>query len=74
MNIRVNTNIPIQAKADAYDLLCRAYEEGSRMDWTLFGRRKSGYNSISEYVGYAFGQLAIRNGSLASDEVKQLEL
>lgn len=74
MNIRVNTNIPIQAKADAYDLLCRAYEEGSRMDWTLFGRRKSGYNSIAEYVGYAFGQLAIRNGSLASDEAKQLEL
>lgn len=74
MGVKANTNIPIQAKADAYDLLCKAYEEGSRMDWTLFGRRRSGYNSISEYVGYAFSQLAIRNGSLASDEAKQLEL
>lgn len=74
MRVKANTNIPIQTKADAYDLLCRAYEEGSGMDWTLFGRRKSGYNSIAEYVGYAFGQLAFRNGSLVSDEAKQLEL
>lgn len=74
MGIKVNQNIPIQIKADAYDQLCKAYAEGSRMDFSLFGRRKSGFNSVAEYVGYAFGKIALRNGSLGEEVQQQLEL
>lgn len=64
MMINNSPNISKEAKAEAYDKLCEAYISGLQMDFSLFGRRKSGFNSVSEYVGYAFGNLALRNGSI----------
>lgn len=66
--INNSEQISKDAKAEAYDKLCEAYVEGMKMDFSLFGRRESGFNSISEYVGYAFGEIALRNGSIQASQ------
>lgn len=64
-------NIPIQVKADAYDQLCKAYIEGADMDWSLFGRRKIGFNSLAEYVGYGFREMAFQQGAIQEEKTEQ---
>lgn len=72
--INQSREIPIQVKADAYDQLCRAYIEGAKMDWSLFGRRKSGFNSVAEYVGNGFQQMAFQQGAIHADKAEQRKL
>lgn len=69
--LNMSKNISIQAKADAYDQLCKAYIEGARMDWSLFGRRKIGYNSLAEYIGYGFQQMVTRQGAIQEEKAEQ---
>lgn len=69
--LNMSKNIPIQVKADAYDQLCKAYIEGARMDWSLFGRRKIGYNSLAEYIGYGFHQMAVQQGAIQEEKAVQ---
>lgn len=72
--INQSQKIPIQVKADAYDQLCKAYIEGAKMDWSLFGRKKSGFNSVAEYVGYGFQQMAFQQGAIHADKAEQRKL
>ena len=69
--LNMSKNIPIQVKADAYDQLCKAYIEGSQMDFSLFGRRKIGFHSLAEYVGYGFQQMAIQQGAIQEEKAEQ---
>ena len=72
MGIIAHTDIPAEIKINAYDALCKAYEDGSRMDFSLFGRGKHGFNSTAEYIGYAWMKMAFQNGTI--EESGQLEL
>ncbi len=66
--------VPITVKSDAYDQLCKAYMDAQQMDFSLFGKRSSGFNSPAEYVGYAFIQMAFRQGAITSPKQESLQL
>lgn len=70
----MSKQVPITVKADAYDQLCRAYIEGQDMNFDLFGRRKHGFNSAAEYVGYAFIKMAINQGAVVQPKQERFEI
>lgn len=69
-----STNIPISVKADAYDILCKAYIEAQEMNFDLFGRREHGFNSPAEYVGYAFIKMAHSQSAVTTPKQEKLEI
>lgn len=66
--------ISSEKKAEAFDATYKAYLTGKSIDFlNLWERREHHFNSLSEYMGYAFGEELFKMGLAGQAEQQKLE-